>query len=1179
MMGDKQLREYLDWLNAFWEERGLTRPNGEMLFSYRVKKPEYLQLRSLLALKLERLNGQPWAFESMSESACFVLYSAEWWRREYAGGPWRWTHILESIWPVFSLDPIERTYGVERGLKGWGLRVGDAGKKYLGAIVAQGGLPLQMVAQGDGSITRLLVRGLRQAQLYAWDSSRLESFFEVHEFELVQHLRDKGIYRLLSSVVQAVLALRQEYQLAGVSNPVDVLDRRQPNWRERFPIAVDHDSAESLLVGLVREAAREVKPVTTYPVIVTRLLHVRSDCETYDIGMDVEMPSHLTLNALATVCGMTAAAIPQSFSLEIVGKERVSLGEGRQLLGGNEPTVMLSGRSRRVLGSSALHEQMLILRGMGMDLHEPVSIPGAEELDPDQPWVFACKDVGAMLVGVGSVRVPEDRCLVSVKVGQELLPVNEASSVDRKGQLAGVSDNRWIYELSGAGKLLGEDGYFLIQTRQISDLNEQMVWRGRRAPYGAHPLPVYQGVPQLCRLTPEGAMINVPAHDIRWVAAVKNGGQIEQVKAHRGPVDAWLMQGEVRQRRFRMVLVSPDARIRFQSGDTAKQGAIEFHGWGLDSLAGPDSLANTVTVQNGNARLELAATERPPADVSVAVAWPQSALTQRLELPFPSNGGRFSGHDGNELAMGTTLSLRQLHGTRVQVFDRNPDSPKKYVMSMELKSTDRGTSRMCYEQAIAIDQQGMGELRLMELEASLLGLMSQSDNLDARLELKLTAGQASIGQLFLNRYDAELERQALELLIPEKALAGMPANELDGIRLKALPLLRSGSPEVELDQVKSSGVPVGRWSVAVLSAAKGPWLVYPAVESTLQLRPTFFSGFSIGPSQTPTGQLCALGAAMGVAEQSDRMDAIRDVVALMVADLDHPSWKLISRHYQLLSHLPLSTFDYWRVLSKDLNACLAVVLKLSSDVPSLMRRMRDELGVMWELMPREGLGSVLQRYMQSWAHQLKAEPTDPLVRTIVEPLFRIVGQANPVLGEMVDLVLFQAGFAMTERLTGMIGTMGAKPRTLLNQLWQGENSLLQRFLLRTHIEDRIWPHFDLARGLVESLQELAPDSVKQKLAEFGSELIWMPIVAQANAPTKNVKSDVANVPLLAGLMSQCVASAAWWKSGGRLAQIRQIRSFDPAWFETAFRTGALIALMLEQTRSSEPSRFRRATPH
>ena len=245
-----------------------------------------------------------------------MLYASEWWRRSYNGGPWRWTHIIQSLGQPYSLDVLERTAAVERGLRAWGHRPGGLGKKYLGAIVAHGGLPLQLIARGDGSITKLLIRGMRQAQLYGWDSNRLESFFEAHELELVQHLRDEDIYRLLASVVVTVLSLRQECQLAGVSNPVEVLDRLQPNWRERFPIAVDDNSAEPLLVGLVKEAAKEYAPVTSFPVVATRSLHLGDDGETYELAMTAEMPGSITVAALSSSVGLSPDALPQSFSVD-----------------------------------------------------------------------------------------------------------------------------------------------------------------------------------------------------------------------------------------------------------------------------------------------------------------------------------------------------------------------------------------------------------------------------------------------------------------------------------------------------------------------------------------------------------------------------------------------------------------------------------------------------------------------------------------------------------------------------------------------------------------------------------------------------------------------------------------------------------------------------------------------
>lgn len=1162
------MKDFVEWLRGFLSRRSLKRPSGEMLFTYRTTGTEYLDLRRLFATQLERLRGAPWVPGSASECACFVLYASEWWRREYNGGPWRWTHIFESFGQPFLLDVLDRTATVERGLRAWGHRPGGQGKKYLGAIVAHGGLPLQLVARGDGSITRLLIRAMRQAQLYGWDSNRLESFFDAHQLELVQHLRDEDIYRLLASVVVTVQALRHECQLAGVANPVEVLDRRQPNWRERFPIAVDDNSAEPLLVGLVKEAAKEYAPVTSFPVVATRSLHLGDDGETYVLAMTAEMPRSITLAALSSAIGLSSDELPQSFSIDLLGSERVLLGEGRQLLGGIEPTAVLSGRTRRVQGDAALAEHLLVLRCLGEDLHAPAEVPGAYALDTAQPWVFAARDIGLVLVGVGGCRVPEDTCLVAVSDGFEVVADGDGSKVDLKGMTGGLGQTRWIYEVHGAVRLVGQGSHFVVRTGQTADPSSQLLWRGTRAPYRSGSMSVYLGVPLLCRLAPDGSLTQVATRSIEWAIPGRGGERVEQPRQHRGPIDAWLVEDGARQRRFRMVLLPPEAKLRFRSGATECEGAIEFHAWGIESIDAPKELrARTDPLANG-LKLELHAEGRPPTHLPVTVNWPHVPYALRLDLPFPATGGRFTNAEGRSFQAGQAVPLRELHAVRVQVFDRNPDAPKRYSLTAELsgRGGSSGAGRLHIELAIPIDKQGFGELRLLEVESSLLGLLCQSSQLDARLELKLSAGGAAIAKIGVTRYDADLEpqHQLQVMAVPEACLARLTADELARVSLRALPLLLASAEEVELRQSQSEGTPTGRWSVASLSAERGPWMVYPSSTSELQLRPTLYAGFAIGATALRATKLCPLGEAMSIADGDDRAKAIGLVVTEMAQDLDHESWLLITRQYQVLSHLPLSTFDYWRALARSMPSSLAVLLKLSHDVHSLVKRMRDELGVVWELMPRSALAEGLSRLQQSWAKQLTADAGDPVVRTLSEQVFRTIGVSDPLLDDIIELVLFQAGFNPTDKLSRLVAPFSTGARPLVASLWLGENSMLQRFLLRTHTEDRVWPHFDLSRALIQLLQATKPEAASMLFELCGKELVWMPSAGQAGPYAKNVKADVANAPVLAGLASQLLPAESPWWTDLQLAQLRQIRNFDPAWFELGCRTGLLLALIVEQ---------------
>lgn len=1150
------------WRQEFLKNRGLIRPSGRMLFSYRTTKAEYLELRELFARQLAALAGAPWVILTSAECACLVLYAAEWWRREYDGGPWRWMRILQSFGQPFSLDVIERSAAVERGLRAWGHRHSGQGKKYLGAIVAQGGLPLQMIAKGDGSMAHLLIRAMRQAQRYGWDADRLVGFFEAHQMELVHHLRDDDIYRLLASVVVTVMELRHECKLAGQAHPVELLDRALPGWRERFPISVDDGAAEPLLIGLVKEAARADDSVNSSPMVVTRYLRGGESGLAYELVLTAEMPRSIDVDALARAVGLTPDDVPQVFALDLLGSGRQGVAEGRRLLGGDNPKALLNGRVRTLVGEAAQAEQLLVLRCRGEDLNPPAEVPGAFALDDAEPWVFAVRDPDVVLVGVGGCRLAEEHCLVAATEDYAVVSDGDGSRVEPRGWLRSVAPPRHVYALHGTARIEGPEGTFTVRTAQTSELSNTLLWKGRRLPYSAGSMPVYQGIPTLCKVGDDGALISVPERMIVWTPT---GGKADlggALRQHRGPVDAWWTAEGQRQRRFKMVLLGPDARVCFRSGATDREGAIEFQGWGQVTVDAPKEFQPCLRIGPDKVTLELEAQGRPPAMVPLEVSWPGASRTLRLHVPFPVTGGRFVTVDGQNLAPSVPVSWRQLQQVRVQVIDRNPDAPKRWKLAVSLtgRAGSSHAARLQQDHAIAIDpRSGYGELPLFEMEANLLGLYSQSNQLDARLELRLTAGGASMAVLNVTRYDADLEVQALSqtALLPQEALASLSAEEVAQVKLRALPLLSHTLPAVDLVQDDSAGTPTGRWRTTALDMSQGPWLIFPGPDSRLQLRPGLWAPQANKAANAGEPSRCALATAMAFMDPKARSGTIDDVVAQMAADLDHPSWALVTHQYPSIQHLPLSSLDYWRAFARSSPGALAVLLKLPHDTSALVRRMRDELGVLWELMPRATLSAGWRSLLASMARLLQREVTDEVVRSVCERIFRGIGQTTPLLGELIELVLFEAGFAPTEVFVNLAGPVQAGARSVVHDLWLSESSQLQRYLLRPHMEtDLSWPTSFLWKGQIELLQAKAPDAAALLYKLCGKDLLWM--------REGDHKIGVVNSPVLASLASQLIPPEAARFDWEQQIELRQIRNFDPTWFEQGCRAGLLLALCAEE---------------
>jgi hypothetical protein len=1166
------LQNFKDWFKAFLRARGMEKTNGQMLFRYRATLTEYQELKKILESSLAGLNGHPFRHESTAESALFVLYAAEWWRREYGGGAWRWTSIFESLTNgSYRVDPMDRSVIVELGLLAWGHRPSEDGKKYLGAIVAQGGLPLKLISRGDGVVSRLLLSATRKAQILGWGEEQLMGFFESHKEDLVQHVQTTEIYRLLSEMVMAVLSLRSEYRLSGIENPVAILEQMEPKWRERFPISVDDQSIDPLLVGLVREVSRQVKLEMAYPVAVTRSLTKRAESDSYTLSMSVSMPNSISVDALASVLQISPSRIPHSFVIELAGDQRVQIGQGRQIHGEQSSTVLLSGRPRRFLGSIACQEVLVTLRSVGADVVAPSSVPNGEALDESAPWVFELVDETLTLIGVGSCKIASPSAYVLVPEHFKLESVDGAS-LQNVGLLEDLPEPRFLYKLDGCLSIHTNDDQYIVKTGVLKGSEEQLVWKGNRLWHHSSPFPVYQGVPKLYRLDEEGQPLPVKEGDIQWVQSLRKGEPLLNLKAHRGPADAWLLVDGKRQRRFRMVLVAPDAHISFKSGETECEGELEFHGWGVTDLHAPTSLSPEVSVHETATTISLVAKGQPPANVGVTAEWMPGLPILSIDLPFPSTGGRFARSVGDVLPNASTLTLKRALDVHVQVFDQNPNAPKRYRLDLQLIGNNHGNRMRRAEIAVPLDNKGLGDLRLFEIESTLNSLFCQSDHLDACLEVKLIAGSVVIRSLKINRYDVELERDQQTLGIETSQLANVTVEQLNGITLHALPLLELNIEPRVLEQLSSCDQPVGRWSMIDLPTGHSPWLIYPNQESTLLVRPTLWSATTFDQLGTLTAMgssTCPLAIAMSAPSPKERSRDLAKVVKSMSDDMDHESWNLVFHHYKHLRHLPLSTLDYWRVIGKSIDACLTAVAKFPSDVHELMSRMQDELGVLWDVTSEASLLKTYNAVSGSWLTQLGGGVNKEIVEKMVAELFDKIGTASETLAAQIDYMIYKKTGRRTARFEQMLPKYACSPDDLLRKLWQGEDSYLQRYLLRNHADAKVWPFSKLGEDLLAAIDEQSETVYKDFIYGLASRslLLWTP-KAIPGSHSLNVKFDVANAPLLLGFFIESCDASVWLQQEEHMSAFRQIKAFDPLWFEIGLQTGRLLAIKASERKTT-----------
>jgi len=246
------------WKKHLLEDRGLSTPDGSPLYQYRVSGSEYTDLKTLLAdiltrIPLNKLHISP------NVGSLFVLYAAEWWRREFDGSSWSWEPILSSLdcdsqeWPQNL-----RSDCVTKGLKSWHLNLQQTGGyAYLSNIALQGGLPIRLISESRGSVGRILNRTLDLAsKSNTIDEQVIVGWIQSLARLLPRSYQKTDIYHLFAQIIRTVLDLKREADLREGQNAVQILDKSIPSWRNRFPMTLDDAAAKGLLEQLVKEATK-----------------------------------------------------------------------------------------------------------------------------------------------------------------------------------------------------------------------------------------------------------------------------------------------------------------------------------------------------------------------------------------------------------------------------------------------------------------------------------------------------------------------------------------------------------------------------------------------------------------------------------------------------------------------------------------------------------------------------------------------------------------------------------------------------------------------------------------------------------------------------------------------------------------------------------------------------------
>lgn len=1153
------------WLIGLLSSRGLVRPDGRMLYEYRLTNDEFLALQ----LELHEFSGVALdSFYVLNDfSPLFVMFAAEWWRRKYAGGAWRWTPIVEGFGndPNY-FSPISRSDAVLRGLAYWGHRPNGEGKQYFGAIVAHGGLPLTFIGQKGGKLASIMAFTLRLAARYGWDEASVTASVSEQAENLPDSLRRREIYQLIAKMVLVVLELRQEFGLAGFADPLARLGEKDPKWQERFPLPLEDDAAQRLLTGLVREAATSFALSNSGIFGVERFLR-KVDETSFQLYSSLACASSAPVESVAALFGFSSDNdLPRYFSIDVRVCLREPFVEARQSLGANVASVNFAGRSRTWQSATACAEHCMFIRDGRGDLRtSPLAIPGGQEVSVGEPWVFVNRDNKTQLVAVGSARVPEDEAIIMVPDGWSVCPTDTSLPVASMGFIDLEGLRLRLITVRGTVTLECGETKYRVRTLEATGAADTYAWEGKRISFHSSPNAVFFGVPKLYRYGADGQRNRMPPSQLNWYVA-GTGIQIADSNLARGPVDVYVMRENERHTRFRFVTLDSGASIDFISGASPSKGAISFEDWSapdISIVSQPDLECEFENTADGVSLL-LRGGDIPPESVQVSLHWKRSPVEVTIALPFPSSGGRFFDSAGRVLRDNESLTLRNLTGARLRIFDRNPQHPNRYDLSLVLAlgPGSHRNSGLQIDQEVRLSSDGSAELRLIDLQKQIESLMGFSNELDVSVDISLLVAGKRECTIHVKRYEADLIVTSDFVQFSATETQRLDLDTLEKTIVLAVPLTDLAAEVITLNQSKSEGTPTATWRTIPDLDRTLPWLIFPARTSSVSFRPTVFTSPDLVATNEAIDSLhCRLSRAIAHRFSRERLAEIAHVLDKMSVDFAHPSWTLIDKIWGVFNHLPLSSLDLFRALGSHPSAAAALLLRteLSDESRSeLSRRLRDECGMVWELVSIDEWRSALGKFWTYWYDLLGAQAQSSFPIILKDRLNHLAA-IHPVLKLTLDFLrMEQTGEPSFELLEILQRTKGT-PLFYANELWRGDDSLAQTLLFRGHTNDANWPERDFFVEALQALTDAAPKALNTKSAtEAVPKMLW----AVRSDPKARIdhKVTVANLPILCALWVASGANLDWWALPQRQLSLRRIKAFDPIWFEQAFRNAFATCL-------------------
>jgi hypothetical protein len=1119
----------VQWKNNFLSKNSRDDLLGSPLYAYKVTTEEFYELKACLITNIFEYLTVYDINEICKKSAefprLFVLYAAMWWQREYDGTGMSWEPILFSIGlNSSSLDSNVRSDTIKKGFRQWELKLNtDIGNlKFIGNIASQGGLPLKLIANGHGNLNRLLNRVLKDVVSLSFpDQQSVNGIIESHKYELPKSYRQKEIFGLLAEIIITFLRLKEDAMLETATNAIDTLDRFEANWRDRFPLPMDDENAKGVLERFIQDGIKIKAEKAKFSLIIERYIDV--------IDNKVKIISQLNLpkqnideESVKKCFGIDSTFLTRVITLIISNHMRLLEIPIRRLAGQANYKFDFDTTPRF---KDAHNEHYATLKNTNNDTTNLELIGGAE-LDQDAPWIFDASDEieKYTFLKVGSGKFKSSK-LFAVVPSNFLIEDHYLLKFDVDGLI-----DKTCYLIDCEVTFTSDSEHYNIKPSCENVVFEEYSFVGERIwNIFQSPVVAYKGNPQAVKFINQSHTHRnqVP---VNAVCKNLNNQNLNNQLSTYGPLHVIVIENNNITWASKIVILPRQESLKIIPSQETNRGTICLENWGISNLKCLSENVVTSVSQNNLSTLidcNFVGKNSPDEFVSFELFWRLNPKSAIIKVPFPSLGVLAFDAEGKRISHRESLSLKELYGIRIVTFlqqsncveiELSPKVPGQVNVDPITRRVKRNKANTRLE------------IALIDFRDEISNLLYSVDQLDSKVEFRVQIPGAKDFVLFFKKYDVELayEKSGYTFRISEAQFQHYDNLQITKCEVRGIRIDNLEEDIIELDQTSSEGVSNGVWKFPFQRFTSGCWLIHPSKSSSIQFRPTMLMlGQEIYESLDDEN-LC-LKDVLKIANNEERAEKINKLIINMCDDFSHKDWQHVEYLAVNLGHINLTSLDIWRLFSKNTKAMAAMALKESELTEFFIQKFTSELPFLWEFVTKEDwLDAAIHLKNQLYEKNSDASFAQQYFEYILSNKLNALLVNHPSLNTMFEIIKSKNGIQVNQDMQGIISHPQAFEHVLTKQLFDGEESELQKLLRR---DDSKWPS-----KFINEIRLLKSSDHKELMSPNDFSF----------------KETVINLPIVMAIRCLIGEHLDWLDNESHYLDIITIKNFDQDWFASAF---------------------------